>query len=395
MWTLWQDLRHSARLLLKNLGFTLTAVGVLTLGIGVNAGVFGIINGLMIRPLSGAEAPGEVVGVFSKDRTAERDYRPFSYPGFRDLRDAGGPFAHLAGHTVALAGVTEKNLTRPVTVDIVTTGFFETLGVQPVYGRDFTMAEEHAGTPARSVIVSYKVWERSGLDRDIVRQTVRINGQDFAIIGVAPQHFTGTTALLGAEYYLPVGVHDAIAGDVDADQRFPISDRRRRPLILVGRLKPGVTREQADAQLKVIAAAHERAYPDDNKNQDLVVGTLDRLDISTRPQDDRQIWVPMGILQGLAATVLLTSCMNLANMMLAFGSARQKEIAIRLAVGGTRSRIVRQLLVQGLMLSLAGGALGLLTATWAAQLLVSSMATVFPIFLALDLNPIPRCSWRR
>ena len=117
------------------------------------------------------------------------------------------------------------------------------------------------------------------------------------------------------------------------------------------------------------------------------MGTLDRLDISTRPQDDTQVWLPMGILQGLAATVLLTSCMNLANMMLAFGSARQKEIAIRLAVGGTRSRIVRQLLVQGLMLSLAGGALGLLTATWAAQLLVSSMATVFPIFLALDLTP--------
>jgi putative ABC transport system permease protein len=382
---LWQDLRYSARLLRKHPGFTLTAVGVLTLGIGVNAGIFGIINGLMIRPLAGADAPGEVVGVFSKDRTVERDYRPFSYPDFSDVRAAGGPFAHLAGHTVALAGATEHSITRPVTVDIVTTGFFETLGVQPVYGRDFTREEEQPGTPARSAIVSYKVWERSGLDRGILEQTVRINGQDFAIVGVAPPHFTGTTAILGAEYYLPVGVHDAIVSDGDADGRVPISDRRSRPLILVGRLKPGVTRDQANAQLRVIAAAHERAYPDDNKNQDLVVGTLDRLDISTRPQNT-QVWLPMGILQGLAATVLLTSCMNLANMMLAFGSARQKEITIRLAIGGTRARIVRQLLVQGLMLSLAGGALGLLTATWAAQWLVSSMATAFPIFLALDLT---------
>jgi predicted permease len=387
MWTIWQDLRYSARLLRKHPGFTLTAVGVLTLGIGVNAGVFGIINGLMIRPLAGADAPGEVVGVFSKDRTAERVYRPFSYPAFTDVRDAGGPFAYLAGHTVALAGVTENNTTRQATVDIVTAGFFETLGVQPVYGRDFTMDEERPGTAARSVIVSYKVWERSGLDRDILKRTVRLNGQDFAIVGVSPQHFTGTTAILGAEYYVPVGVHDAIASDVDGDARFPISDRRSRPLILVGRLKPGVTRDQADAQLKVMAAALEQAYPDDNKNQDLVVGTLDRLDISTRPQDDALVWVPMGILQGLAATVLLTSCMNLANMMLAFGSARQKEIAIRLAVGGARSRIVRQLLVQGLLLSLAGGALGLWTATWAAQRLVSSMATVFPVFLSLDLTP--------
>ena len=238
MRTIWQDLRYSARLLRKHPGFTVTAVGVLTLGIGVNAGVFGIINGLMIRPLAGADAPGEVVGVFSKDRTAARDYRPFSYPGFSDVRDAGGPFAHLAGHTVALAGVIENNTTRQATVDIVTTGFFETLGVQPVYGRDFTIDEERPGTAARSVIVSYKVWERSGRDRGILKETVRINGQDFAIVGVAPQHFTGTTAILGAEYYLPIGVHDAIASDFDADGRFPISDRRSRPLILVGRLKP-------------------------------------------------------------------------------------------------------------------------------------------------------------
>ena len=385
MWTIWQDLRYSARLLRTHPGFTLTAVGILTLGIGVNAGIFGIINGLMIRPLAGADAPGEVVGVFSKDRTTERGYRPFSYPGFTDVRDAGGPFAHLAAHSVALAGVTENNATRQATVDIVTTGYFETLGVRPVHGRDFTLDEERPDTAARSVIVSYKVWERAGLDRGILKQTVRLNGQDFAIVGVAPQHFTGTTAMLGAEYYVPVGVHDLIASDADAP--FPISDRRSRPLILVARLKPGVTRDQADAQLAIIAAAHEQAYPDDNKNQDLVVGTLERLDISTRPQDATQVWVPMGILQGLGATVLLASCMNLANMMLAFGSARQKEIAIRLAVGGSRSRIVRQLLVQGLMLSLAGGALGLWAATWAAQLLVSSMSTVFPIFLALDLTP--------
>jgi putative ABC transport system permease protein len=339
------DLRHAVRELCGAPGFTIPALLVLTLGIGVNAGVFGIINGLMIRPLAGADAPGELVGVFSKNRTASRDYRPFSYPSFSDVRDAGGPFAHLAGHTVALAGVTENNTIRQATVDIITTDFFETLGVQLAYGRDFTIGEERPGTAARPVIVSYKVWERSGFDRGILKQTVRIKGQDFAIVGVAPQHFTGTTAILGAEYYLPIGGHDIIASDFEAGGRFPISDRRNRPLILVGRLKPGVTRAQADAQLKVIAAAHEQAYPEENKNQDLIVGTLDRLDISTRPQDDMQIWMPMGILQGLAATVLLTSCMNLANMMLAFGSSRQKEIAIRLAIGATRSRIVRQLLV--------------------------------------------------
>src|SRR5262245_56118461 len=173
MWTLWQDLRYSVRLLHKHPGFTLTAVALLTLGIGVNAGIFGIINGLMIRPLAGADAPGEVVGVFSRDRTADGSYRAFSYADFVDLRDAG-PFTRLAAHTVAIAGVTEQNATRPATVDIVSASFFGTLGVRPVLGRDFTPDEERPGTPARPAIVSYRVWERAGLARDILGQTVRL-----------------------------------------------------------------------------------------------------------------------------------------------------------------------------------------------------------------------------
>ena len=387
MWTLWQDLRYSARLLAKHPGFSCTAIGVLMLGIGVNAGIFGIINGLMIRPLVGADAPGEVVGLYSKDRTTERGYRAFSYPGFVDMRDAAGPFASIAAHNAALGGVTENNSTRQAFVDIITTGYFETLGVRPVYGRDFTLEEERPGTAARSVIISFKTWERSGFDPDILKQQVRINGQDLAIVGVAPERFTGTTAMIGMEFFVPMGLHDLIGNDFDSDARFAINDRRARPLIVVGRLKPGLTQEQANSELKVIAAAHEQAYPDDNKNQDLIVRTLGRMGISTAPQDDTQLWVPIAMLQGLAGAVLLTSCLNLANMMLAFGSARQKEIAIRLAVGGARSRIVRQLLVQGLMLSLAGGALGLVIATWAARLLVTSMSTVLPISLALDLRP--------
>src|SRR6185436_14773237 len=340
MWTLWQDLRYSARLLLKHPGFTITAIGVLTLGIGVNAGIFGIINGLMIRPLAGADAPGEVVGLYSKDRTTERGYRAFSYPGFVDVREAGGPFAHLAAHNLALAGITEGNTTRQALVDIISTDYFASLGVRPAYGRDFTSEDERPGTAARSVIVSYRLWERGGLDRDILKQTVRINGEDYAIVGVAPRGFTGTTAIIGSEYYLPLGVHDAIESDFDARDRFALADRRNHSLIVIGRLKPELTRAQADEQLKVVAAAHEQAYPDDNKNQDLLVRPLGRLGVSTNPQDDTQLWVPMTLLQGLAGAVLLTSCLNLANMRLAFGSARQKEIAIRLAVGGARSRIV-------------------------------------------------------
>ena len=385
MRTIWQDLRYSARLLLKHPGFTLTAVGVLTLGIGVNAGIFGIINGLLIRPLAGADAPGEVVGVYSHDRTTQRGFRSFSYPGFVDLREAGGPLQHVAAHNVALAGVTENGATRQTMVDIVSRDYFTALGVAPVHGRGFTIDEERPGTTARPVIVSYALWERVNFDPDILKTTVRINGGDYGVIGVAPPRFSGTTSIIGTEYFLPLGVHDAVESDFDSRDHFDFADRRNRSLMVVGRLKPGVTRAQANEQLKVLSAAHEQAYPAENKNQDVEVHPLSRLSISSSPQNDADLWAPFVLLQGLAACVLITSCLNLANMMLAFGSARQKEIAIRLAVGGARSRIVRQLLVQGLMISVAGGVVGLIVSAWATQLLVAGMGTVLPFAISFDV----------
>lgn len=385
MWTLWQDLRYSARLLVKHPGFSITAIGVLMLGIGVNAGIFGIINGLLIRPLPGADAAGEIVGVYSHDRTTQRGYRSFSYPGFVDVRDAGGPFAYIAAHNVALAGVTENGATRQAMVDIITTNYFSALGVAPVYGRDFTIEEERPGTAARPVIISYALWQRAKFDPDILKTTVRINGQDFGVVGVAAEGFSGTTAVIGTEYFLPMGVHDAIESDFDARDNFGLADRRSRSLITVGRLKAGVTRAQADQHLKAISAAHEQAYPVENKDQEYLVRPLSRLSISPSPQNDADLWAPFALLQGLAACVLLTSCLNLANMMLAFGSARQKEIAIRLAVGGGRARIVRQLLLHGLLLSVIGGAIGLLAGSWATSLLVAGMGTVLPFAISFSV----------
>jgi putative ABC transport system permease protein len=390
MSNLWQDLRYSLRLLLKHPGFTLTAVGVLTLGIGVNAGIFGIVNGLLLRPLAGADAPGELVGVYSKDRTATRGYRAFSYPGFEDLRSADGPFITVAAHNVALAGITEAGATRQSIVDVVSTGYFDALGVRLAHGRDFSRDEERPGTAARPVIVSYQHWERRNLDPDILGRQVRINGDDYTVVGVAPAGFGGTTAIIGTEFWLPLGVHDLIESDFDARDSYSLADRRNRSLIVVARLQPGVTREQADERLKLIAAAHEQAFPVENKDQDLLARPLGRLGVSTSPQDDTQLWMPVVLLQGLAAAVLLTSCLNLANMMLAFGSARQKEIAIRLAIGGGRARIVRQLLVQGLLLSMAGGVLGVLLSSWAANLLVSEISTILPMSLLLDVSPDQR-----
>jgi predicted permease len=386
MWSLWQDLRYSARLLVKHPGFTLTAIGVLTLGIGVNAGIFGIINGLLIRPLAGADAPGEVVGIYSKDRTTERGYRAFSYPGFDDIRAAEGPFAHVAAHNVALGGVTESGTTRQSMIDIVSTDYFAAMGVRPMLGRDFTLSEERPGSTDRSVIISYKYWERLQFDPNVLSRTVRLNGQDYGIVGVAPERFSGTTAVIGTEFFVPLGVHDLFENDFASRDSFPLSDRRNRSLLIIARLKPGITGDRATGQLKVLATAHEQAFPAENKNQDYMTRPLSRLSISTSPQDDRRLWAPFVLLQGLAAAVLLISCLNLANMMLAFGATRQKEIAIRLAVGSARHRIVRQLLVQGLLLALAGGVAGLIAASWASNALVATMSTVLPFAITFDVS---------
>ncbi len=387
MWSWWQDFRYSVRLLRKQPGFTLTAIGILTLGIGVNAGIFGLINGLLLRPLPGAAADGELVGLYNHDRTTEHGYRAFSYPGFVDVRDAGGPFLHLAAHNMAMIGVTDGTTTRQAFADVVSAGYFDTLGVRPARGRAFTADEERPGSRQRTVIVGYQYWKHADFDPDILTRAVRINGQDYGVVGVAPEGFGGTMAFIAPEFFLPLGVHDDIENNFDAREHHRLADREAYALVVFGRLAPGVTRAQADLQLAAIAAANERAYPVENRNQDLIVRPLSRLGVNTSPRDDTEVWAPVSLLQGLAAAVLLIACLNLANMMLAAGAARQKEIAIRLAIGAGRGPIVRQLLIQGLILSLAGGVAGLIAASWSMQALVSSLSVVLPVSVVFDASP--------
>jgi predicted permease len=387
MWTLWQDFRYSVRLLRKSPGFTLTAIGVLTLGIGVNAGIFGLINGLLLRPLPGAGAEGELVGLYSHTRHTDHGYRGFSFPDFDAIRSAGGPFLHLAAHNAALVGVFEGNTTRQALVDIISTDYFDALGVQPILGRAFSKDEERPGSQVRTVIVNYLYWQRTGFAQDILTRTIRINGQDYGVVGVAPRGFGGTTSLISAEFFLPLGAHDDLENDFDSRAHRKLADRQTYALIVVGRLKTDVTKEQANLQLAAIAQAQERAFPAENRDQELIVYPLGRLGISTGPAKEDQLTIPVMLMQSLAGSVLLIACLNLANMMLATGAARQKEIAIRFAVGASRAQVIRQLLMQGFLLSLAGGTAGLLIATWSMQLLVSSIVTVLPIAIALDATP--------
>ena len=386
--SLWQDLRYSVRVLMKQPGMTLTAIAVLTLGIGVNAGIFGLINTLMIRPLPGQVIDQPVVGLFSYDRTSTRGYRSFSYPEFTELRDIGGPFSHLAAHNMAMVGVDEGHGTiRQGFVDVVSANYFDTMGVQLARGRTFTKEEERPGAASRPIIVNYTYWRRAGFPEDILGRTIRMNKQDYAIVGVAPEGFGGTMVLIGSEFWVPLGRHDDLETDFESRGPQRLDDRQNHTLLAIGRLKPGITQQQADEQLKAIAAAREQAFPVENKNQDLLVRPLSRMGMSTSPQSDTELWIPFSMMQALAGAVLLIACLNLANIMLATGAARQKEIAIRLAVGGSRGAIVRQLLVQGMLLSLAGGAFGLIVSSWAMNALVASISSVLPLSVVFDNSP--------
>jgi predicted permease len=390
MHTLWQDVRFSLRLLARHRGFTVTAVAVLALGIGVNAGIFGLINGLLLRPLPGAQAPGRVVGLYSLEQAASGDYRAFSYSNYADVRDADGPFSQLAAHTLAMAGLTEGETTRRAMVDIVSANFFQTLGVSLALGRTFTAAEERPGSGATVAVASHTYWTRSGLAPDILGQTATINGKAYTIVGVAPRGFSGTTAILEPDFWVPLGAHADVETEFDAGTHRPLDRRDVHRLIVVGRLKPGVTIEQADQALAPIGARLASAFPVENARQQLLVRPLSRLSISTSPSDDRQLYSAVLLLQGLAAVVLLISCLNLANMLLAHGATRTKEIAIRQAIGGGRARLVRQLMTEGLILALAGGAAGLLAAYWGTTLLFSTLSGLLPITLAVDPTPDER-----
>ena len=388
MSTLLQDLRYSLRLLLKTPGFTLTAVLVLALGIGANAAVFSLVNGLLFKPLAGSERPGQVVGIYSHDRTRPDSYRAFSYPAFADVRDRATVFSDVAGFTLAFVGIGEGDATRRAFCAVVTERYFSAFGVGLMAGRTFSADEEKPGAGTLVTIVSHQYWKSHGADPALVGKTVRINSRRFTVVGIAAAGFTGTSALVSPEVWVPIGAHELVANDFMSDDgATSIADRRSEALMLIGRLRPGITEAGAEPTLRVLSGQLEKAYPAENRNQQLSVHRLSRVSISTSPRDDAGLMAPVVILMVMAAIVLLIASLNLANMMLARGTARRKEVAMRLALGGTRGRIVRQLLTEGAMLALAGGVAGLLLGYWGISLLVSSLMPLSPVPLAFDARP--------
>ncbi|MBI5767113.1 MAG: ABC transporter permease [Verrucomicrobia bacterium] len=382
------DLRFALRLLAKSPGFTAAAVVVLALGIGANSAVFSLVNALLFAPPAYAR-PAEIAQIFSQDKKNPKSFRGFSYPTYRDIRAKNDVFTDTLAYNLAMVGVGEKENTRRAFAALVSSNYFSVLGVAPARGRAFLPEEETPGRNTAVALVSHTFWQRRNLDPALVGSSLLVNGHPFTIVGIMPEGFTGTMNLFGSELWLPLGVYDLVANDYEAENRSTLGHRTGTQLLVLGRLKPGLTATTAEPALKTLAAGLEQAFPVEQKDQTFLARPLARFSTSTNPSDEAEISTLGTLLLGMAAVVLVVACLNLANMLLARGTARRKEIAIRLALGGGRARIVRQLVVEGFVLSLLGGAAGLLLALWSTDLLIASLGRQMPLELVFPGGPQP------
>jgi putative ABC transport system permease protein len=382
-----RDFKFAFRQLLKAPGFTIAAVIVLALGIGANSAVFNFVNTLFFAPPAYARSH-ELVQVFSQDKKSPKTYRGFSYPTYRDIREQNNMFTDAMAYNLALVGIGQKGDTRRAFAAIVSSNYFSVLGVLPAQGRAFLPEEETPGRAAPVAIVSNSYWQKH--NQPPLGSPLLINGRPFTIVGVLPKGFTGTLQVFSAEVWLPLSVYDQVQNDFqDSAKRTTLGDRAGQQLLIVGRLKPGMTATAAEPAFKGLAANLEKAFPVEQKDQTFQAAPVSRHSVSTSPQGDGGLAKIVPLLFGMAIVVLLVACLNLANMLLARGTARRKEIAIRLALGAARTRIVRQLLTEGLVLALLGGIGGLVIGFWSSDFLVGSLRKLMPLDIVWLSGPSP------
>ncbi len=374
------DFRFALRQLRKAPGFTIAAVTVLAFGIGANTAIFSLIDTMLFQPPA-LTRPAEIVQLFSQDKKAPKTFRGFSYPTFLDVRAQNTVFSDVFAHQVAMVGLGEQANARRTFADLVSASYFNVLGVSPIQGRGFLPAEEKPGSNIAVAVVSYSYWKKQAFNPALLGSSLLINGQPFTIVGILPKGFTGTMQLFAPEVWLPLGVHDRMVNDFSTESRKPLDDRAGQSLMIIGRLRPGLTNAAAAPALKTLAANLEQAYPVEQKDQTFIAHPLSRFSTSSQPTNDDELKTLAPLLLGMAGVVLLVACLNLANMLLARGTARRKEIAIRLALGASRGRIVRQLLAEGFVLALGGSAFGLILGLWSSDLLIASLGTKLPIDL--------------
>ncbi|MBW3552618.1 MAG: ABC transporter permease [Gemmatimonadetes bacterium] len=377
MGTIVHDVRHALRSLIRQPGFTLVAIISIALGIGFNAAIFSAVNALLLRPIAGIGDPDRAVEL---GRTNEgRGFDSFAYRDLVDLREGVPALEHVVAWRIGPLsfGAGDRGGERVVGIS-VSAGYFEALGVTPALGRIFAREDDTRGA-APVAVVSHRFWmDRLGGGPDVLGRTIDINRHPVTVVGVAPAGFGGHIPMMSTDVWLPF-MQLAVA-----DPRIDPSvfeSRKHISVQAIGRLAPGVTVEQADAAVKAAMARLAEAYPESNEGRGATVAPLGPI-----PGGGRTMVAGfLGALMGLVALILLVAAANVAGMLLARAASREKEIAIRLAIGSGRSRLVRQLVVEALILFLAGAVGGILLAIWATSL-VSTISGP-GIELTLDLSP--------
>jgi putative ABC transport system permease protein len=355
METLFKDIRYGLRSLLKQPAFTAIAIVTLALGIGANTAIFSVVNAVLLKPLP-YEDPDRLVVLFE---TISGRTIPVSYLNFADWRDQSKVFQSVSAvrsqESFNLTGVGEAERLQG---RLVSASFFSTLATIPIRGRDFLAEEDRPGA-VPAVILSYRLWQRSfGADEGIIGRQLTLNNQSFTVVGIAPASFQFGSE---ADISVPIGL---------SAERFKL--RGRDPGVsVVARLKNSITPEQAQAELNTIAARLEQQYPDTDGGRRVRIESL----LHNVTGDVRATLL---ILLSAVGFVLLIACANVANLLLARSAARQKEIAIRTALGASRLRVIRQLLTESVLLALAGGAVGLLLAIWGTDLIISYLPEGIP-----------------
>jgi predicted permease len=355
--TLLQDFKYGLRTLGKNRGFTVLALLTLALGIGANTTIFSWINSTLLDPIPGAAHTSRIVSI-TRGGTVE-DPGEFSYPDYLDLRQDNRSFSSLVGFAFRPVDLTGTGEPERVWAAHVSANYFDMLGVRPTHGRGFVPAEDQKPGGAPVVVLSYNLWQRRyGGDEHIIGRTIGINQHPFTVIGVAPSNFQGTMTGLHTDLWVPLMMQRQLASGSDW-----IHDRGDNELMMQGRLAPGVSGEQARQDLNLIMQRLVEQFPANHfGHNDVQVYPLWRAPDGA----NAYFYILLPMLMAIAGIVLLLACANVANLLLVRSVARRREIAIRLSIGAGRWRVVRQLLVESVVLALLGGALAMLITSWSA-----------------------------
>jgi predicted permease len=354
--TLWQDVRQGARMLLKNVGFTLAVALTLGLGIGANAAVFSIVNALILRPLAVSD-PNNLY-VLTSVHEDNPEPHGVSWKDFQDYRSQNDVFTDIAGCAFGFVGLSADNRADRIAIANVTGNYFTMLGIAPAHGRLILPAEGQKYGTDPVLVLGHSYWKkRFNGDPSAVGRVVHVNGKPFTIVGVVPETFQGTYALVEFDAYLPAAMLPT-----EVAYRELTETRDNHELRVLGRLRDGLSRAQAEAGLEVISRQLEQQYPDTNRTVRvrLVPEHLARPEPGAADQNP----YVAGVFLMLVGLVLLVACVNVVNLLMVRAASRHRELAVRAALGAGRRRLVRQLLTESLLLSAIGGLLGGAIGRW-------------------------------